>query len=53
MKYKNYSWDISNMEDYKMVMHEIDVIKTTYKESKVIEIHNNDGQVVAIMLEVY
>lgn len=41
------------MEDYMQVQHEIDVIKSTYKESKVIEVHNKDGQVVAIMLEVY
>lgn len=52
MKYKNYSWDINGEEDYMQVMHEIDVIKSTYKESNVIEVHKY-GQVIAIMMEVY
>jgi len=50
---KNYVWDISNMEDYMQVQHEIDVIKSKYENVNVVEVHNNDGQVIAIMVEVY
>lgn len=40
------------MEDYMQVYHEIDVIRDIYENIKVIEVHNN-GQVIAIMTEVY
>ncbi len=53
MKYKNYSWDINGEEDYKMALHEIDVLRDTYGITNVIEVHNKDGQVIAIMTEVY
>lgn len=52
-KYKNYTWDINGEEDYMQVQHEIDVLRSTYKNVKVMEVHNKEGQVVAVMMEVY
>ncbi len=52
-KYKNYIWDICRQEDYMQVQNEINVLRSTYDNIKVIEVHNKDGQVIAIMTEVY
>ncbi len=49
---KNYSWDICGQEDYTMIQHEINVLRDTYKNVKVIELHNK-GKVISIMVEVY
>jgi len=53
MKYENYTWDICNMEDLMQVYYEIDIIRDTYENVNIVEVHNNDGQVIAVMLEVY
>lgn len=50
---KNYVWDINGQEDYMQVQNEINVIRNTYENVKTIEVHNKDGQVIAIMVEVY
>lgn len=50
---KNYTYEINGQEDYKMAQHEINVLRDTYENVNVVEVHNNDGQVIAIMVEVY
>lgn len=35
------------------VQHKINVIRDTYENVNVVEVHNKDGQVIAIMVEVY
>ncbi|WP_346913789.1 hypothetical protein [Clostridium sp.] len=51
MNVKNYVWDINGQEDLMQVYHEIEVLRDTYREVKVTEVHSK-GEVISIMVEV-
>ncbi|GEM_PF-1294050 len=50
---KYYTYEINGQEDYKMALHEIELIRQQYKNISTVEVVDRDRNVVAILLEVY